>query len=209
MQQNSSINRASDALIIIDPQIDFCPNGALAVAGGDEIMAPISEFSAQFDEIIITQDWHPADHASFAVDHENVQPFQTITLDYGEQVAWPAHCVQGTQGADFHPDLHGAVQRAKLIIRKGYRPHIDSYSAFYENDRRTSTGLAGYLREKGIKRLFLAGLAYDFCVAYSALDAAAADFEVIVRKDLSRAISQDTASGMEAKMRAAGVDILD
>ena len=202
------INRASDALIIIDPQLDFCPNGALAVEGGDQIMADISAFSANFDEIILTQDWHPADHASFAANHQGVAPFSLIELDYGPQVAWPTHCVQGTKGAEFHPDLGEAVQRAKLIIRKGYRPHIDSYSAFFENDRKTATGLTGYLREKGMKRLFLVGLAYDYCVAYSALDGAAEGFDVIVQKPLTRAISPNSAAEMEEKMRAAGVMII-
>lgn len=187
--------RPGDALIVIDPQIDFCPGGALAVAGGDEIMAGIDALSAGFDLIVITQDWHPRGHASFASSHAGKAPFDTIDLAYGTQVLWPDHCVQGSGGAGFHPGLTGTVDRAHLILRKGYHPGIDSYSAFFENDQTTATGLAGYLRDKGVKRCVFVGLAYDFCVAWSALDAVRQGFEAVVVKHLTRAIAMPGADG--------------
>jgi nicotinamidase/pyrazinamidase len=187
--------RPGDALIIIDPQNDFCPGGALAVAGGDEIMVAIDALAGRFDLVVITQDWHPGGHKSFASSHEGGQPFGTAEMHYGIQVLWPDHCVQGTPGADFHPDLRTTVERAHLILRKGYNPGIDSYSAFFENDKVTATGLAGYLKDKGVKRCVFVGLAYDFCVAWSALDARRLGFEAVVVKPLTRAIGMPTPEG--------------
>lgn len=205
--------QAGDALIIIDPQIDFCPGGALAVAGGDEIMPAIAELASRFDLVVVTQDWHPRGHASFASSHQGAAPFGTTRMPYGEQVLWPDHCVQGSVGADFHPALAPALDRAHLILRKGFHPGVDSYSAFYENDRTTHTGLAGYLRDKGVRRCVLVGLAYDFCVAYSAVDAVREGFEAIVLKDLTRAIAMPAAGGgttadeAEAGFREVGVAV--
>lgn len=194
----------TDALIVIDVQNDFCPSGALAVAGGDEIASGINALMTDFAAIVLTQDWHPADHASFAANHPGTTPFSLVYMPYGPQVLWPTHCVQGTPGAAFHPDL--AVDRADLILRKGFRAGIDSYSAFFENDRTTQTGLDGYLRNRGVSRLVLAGLATDFCVAYSALDAARLGYDVAVRMDLCRAINlDDSLAAMRAQMTSAGV----
>jgi nicotinamidase/pyrazinamidase len=187
--------RSGDALIIVDPQNDFCPGGALAVAGGDEIMAGIAALSERFELVVITQDWHPADHKSFASSHPGEEPFGSADLAYGRQVLWPDHCVQGTSGADFHPALAGAVERAHLILRKGYNRGIDSYSAFYENDKATATGLAGYLRDKRVRRCVLVGLAFDFCVAWSALDAVKEGFEAVVLEPLTRAIAMPSDEG--------------
>ncbi|HVL55368.1 MAG TPA: bifunctional nicotinamidase/pyrazinamidase [Burkholderiaceae bacterium] len=180
------IDPHSDVLLIVDVQNDFCPGGALAVAGGDEVVPAINRVASRFEHLVLTQDWHPAGHRSFASSHAGQQPFASIRVDYGEQTLWPDHCVQGTAGAAFHPELD--VRRAELILRKGFRPQIDSYSAFYENDRRTPTGLAGYLRERGLRRVFLAGLATDYCVAYSALDARRLGFDAVVLHDACRAI---------------------
>lgn len=177
----------SRALIVIDMQRDFCPGGALAVAGGDRIVAPINALMSDHDTVILTQDWHPADHASFADNHPGAAPFSVTQMAYGPQVLWPAHCVIGTPGAGFHPDL----DRADLILRKGFRAGIDSYSAFFENDRTTATGLAGYLRDRGITDLTFAGLALDFCVAWSAMDATRAGFGARVIQDACRAIDLD------------------
>ncbi len=197
---------AAQALIVIDVQNDFCPGGALAVSGGHEIVPLVNRLIEDFDHVILTQDWHPAGHSSFASTHPGKQAFGTVELPYGAQTLWPEHCVQGTLGADFHPDL--VWTKAEMVVRKGFRSAIDSYSAFRENDHTTPTGLAGYLRERGIGRLTLAGLATDFCVAYSALDARAEGFEVTVQLDASRAIdlggSLDT---MVGKMRDAGVTL--
>ena len=173
------------ALIVVDVQNDFCPGGALAVAGGDEIVAPINNRMADFDAVILTQDWHPAGHSSFASSHQAAE-FSTTEMLYGSQVLWPDHCVQGGIGAAFHKDLD--IDRADLILRKGYRPGIDSYSAFFENDRRTSTGLEGYLKTRGVFDVTFVGLATDYCVAYSALDAARLGFAVSVDSALCRAI---------------------
>ena len=173
------------ALIVVDVQNDFCPGGALAVAGGDEIVAPINNRMADFDAVILTQDWHPAGHSSFASSHQAAE-FSTTEMPYGSQVLWPDHCVQGSIGAAFHKDLD--IDRADLILRKGYRPGIDSYSAFFENDRRTSTGLEGYLKTRGVFDVTFVGLATDYCVAYSALDAARLGFAVSVDTALCRAI---------------------
>lgn len=176
----------SDAIVVIDPQNDFCPGGALAVAGGDTILPRINALLAAFPVRVLTQDWHPADHASFAENHPGAAPFSVVPMPYGDQVLWPAHCVQGTVGAAFHPDL--AADRADLVIRKGFRPEIDSYSAFFENDHRTPTGLDGYLRSRGVERITFVGLALDFCVAWSALDAARLGYDVTVVEGACRAI---------------------
>ncbi len=177
------------ALIVIDVQNDFCPGGALAVPGGDEIVPGINALMTDFGAVILTQDWHPADHSSFASNHPGKQPFEMIEMPYGPQVLWPDHCIQGSDGADFHPDLDTIP--ADLVIRKGFRPGIDSYSAFFENDHATPTGLHGYLQERALKRLVMAGLATDFCVNFSAVDAAKLGYDVTVRLDLCRAIDLD------------------
>jgi nicotinamidase/pyrazinamidase len=193
-------------LIVVDLQVDFCPGGRLAVAGGDEIVAPINRLMADFDHVILTQDWHPADHASFADNHPGAQPYSLAQMTYGPQVLWPAHCVIGSAGAGFHPDLD--VSRAEAIIRKGFRRDIDSYSAFFENDYRTPTGLAGYLRERGLEELHFAGLAWDFCVAWSAVDAVRQGFDVTVIEDATRAIDLNGSRvGAGHEMRRAGVRI--
>ena len=198
------MNSASHALIVIDVQNDFCPGGALAVAGGDEIVPGINALMTEFRAVVLTQDWHPAGHSSFASSHEGAEPFSVTEMDYGAQVLWPDHCIQGSRGADFHADLN--TDRADMIIRKGFRPAIDSYSAFYENDRETPTGLSGYLRSRGVERLTFVGLALDFCVGWSALDGVKEGFTVEVREDLCRAIDLD--GSLEAardEMRASGV----
>ena len=177
---------STDALLVIDVQNDFCPGGALAVEGGDEIIPLINRLGQSFEHVIHTQDWHPANHISFASTHPGTQPFTTIEVPYGTQTLWPDHCVQGTPGADFQPGR--VLPHAEMIVRKGFRRDIDSYSAFLEDDHTTPTGLAGYLRERGLKRLFLCGLAYDFCVRYSAIDGTAAGFECIVIQDATRAV---------------------
>ncbi|WP_242136898.1 bifunctional nicotinamidase/pyrazinamidase [Sphingomonas sp. TREG-RG-20F-R18-01] len=202
--------KASDALVIVDPQIDFCPGGRLAVAGGDEIMAGIARLTPHFEHVVVTQDWHPAGHQSFASSHPDRQPFDTVAMPYGDQVLWPDHCVQETAGAAFHPGVQDAISRAHLIIRKGYNPQVDSYSAFFENDKVTRTGLAGYLRDKQVRRCVFVGLAYDFCVAWSALDARREGFEASILTDLTRAIAMPVQGGTtvdaaEAQFRAAGV----
>ncbi|WP_435164948.1 bifunctional nicotinamidase/pyrazinamidase [Falsirhodobacter sp. 1013] len=196
-----------DALIVIDVQNDFCPGGALAVAGGDAILPRVNAMMGAFPVRVLTQDWHPAGHSSFASGH-GLAPYGTIEMPYGPQVLWPDHCVQGTAGADFHPDLN--TDAADLILRKGFRPAIDSYSAFFENDRTTPTGLEGYLRTRGVTQVTLAGLATDFCVAFSALDAARLGFATRVAMGACRAIdlnaSLEEATG---QMRAAGVELED
>lgn len=194
------------ALLVIDVQNDFCPGGALAVAGGDEIIAGINMLMGQFDAVVLTQDWHPAGHSSFASIHSEKSPYDMIEMPYGPQVLWPDHCIQGTEGAAFHPVLE--TNQADLIIRKGYNPAIDSYSACFENDHKTSTGLEGYLRTRGIAEVTLVGLALDFCVNYSAVDAAQLGFKTHVRTDLCRAI--DLNGSLEeamSAMRAAGVHL--
>ncbi len=192
------------ALIVIDMQRDFCPGGALAVEGGDQIVPGINALMTEFETVVLTQDWHPAGHSSFASSHDGKQPFETTEMPYGTQVLWPDHCVQGGHGAGFHPDL--TTDRASLILRKGTHAAIDSYSAFFENDRTTATGLEGYLNTRGIRRLTFVGLATDFCVAFSAIDAAALGFAVTVRMDLCRAIDLDgSLAAAVDRMRAAGV----
>jgi serine/threonine protein kinase len=188
-------------LIVVDIQNDFCPKGALAVPGGDEIVPIINKMSRRFSHVILTQDWHCEDHLSFATSHPGKKPLQTVQLTYGDQMLWPDHCVQNTEGAEFHPKL--AVSNCELVIRKGYHREIDSYSAFFENDRQTPTGLAGYLRERGLTRLFVVGLATDFCVAYTALDARKLGFEVTVIEDACRGI------GVEGSIEAAWVQMLE
>ena len=199
---------ATDALIIIDIQNDFCPGGALAVAEGDTIVPRVNALMDAFSTVVLTQDWHPSDHASFAANHPGKAPFDTVELSYGPQTLWPAHCVQGSHGAAFHPELR--TDPAQLVIRKGFRSGIDSYSAFFENDRATPTGLEGYLRNRGITAITLVGLATDFCVAFSALDAARLGFGVTVDLAACRAIDLDgsLANSLRA-MRAAGVALED
>ncbi len=195
---------ASDALIVIDVQNDFCPGGALDVAGGDEIISRINGLMGEFATVVLTQDWHPANHASFAANHPGATPFSLIQMPYGPQVLWPTHCVQGTKGAEFHADLR--TDPAQMIIRKGFRPGIDSYSAFFENDHSTPTGLEGYLRSRGITTVTLVGLATDYCVAYSALDAARLGFRATVLEGACRAIDLNgSLAEAQNKMRAAGV----
>ena len=194
----------TNALIVIDIQNDFCPGGALAVAQGDAIVAGINALMADFDAVVLTQDWHPANHSSFADNHAGAAPYSMIEMPYGPQVLWPRHCVQGSNGAAFQGGLNS--DRADMVIRKGFRPEIDSYSAFFENDHKTPTGLDGYLRNRCVTKLVLAGLATDFCVGFSALDAASLGFDVTVRMDLSRAIDlEGSLAGMVEKMKAAGV----
>jgi nicotinamidase/pyrazinamidase len=178
-----------DLLLVVDVQNDFCPGGKLPVPHGDEVVPVVNRLAAKFPHIVLTQDWHPPGHFSFASTHAGRQPFETVTVAYGPQVLWPDHCVQGTPGAEFHPAL--ALPRAELIVRKGFRRAIDSYSAFFENDHRTPTGLTGYLHERGLSRVVLVGLALDFCVRYSAEDAHAQGFDVIVVEDACRAIDVD------------------
>ena len=196
--------RAADALVAIDVQNDFCPGGALAVPRGDEVVPVINRLSRRFPHVVLTQDWHPRGHVSFASSHPGRKPFERIQVSYGEQVLWPDHCVPGTPGAELHRGL-GTLE-ADIVVRKGSNPAIDSYSALYENDHRTSTGLAGYLRERGCRRLFLAGLATDFCVQYSALDARREGFEVFIVEDGVRGIDLDgSLTSAWERMAAAGV----
>ena len=178
-----------DIFLVVDVQNDFCPGGNLAVPRGDEVVALINALAAKFSHVVLTQDWHPRGHQSFASSHPGKNPYETIEVTYGRQILWPDHCVQGTPGADFRADLR--IPHAELVLRKGYHRDIDSYSAFYENDRKTATGLAGYLRERGFTRVFLAGLAFDFCVRYSAEDARRQGFEAVVFEDACRAIDVD------------------
>jgi nicotinamidase/pyrazinamidase len=195
---------ATDALIVIDVQNDFCPGGALAVTGGDEIISRINGLMGDFATVVLTQDWHPADHASFAANHDGAEPFSLTQMPYGPQVLWPTHCVQGTKGAEFHKNLR--TDPAQLIVRKGFRAGIDSYSAFFENDQTTPTGLEGYLRNRGVTSVTLVGLATDYCVAYSALDAARLGFKATVLEGACRAIDLNgSLADAQARMRAAGV----
>ena len=194
------------ALIVIDMQVDFCPGGALAVTGGDEIVGAINDLMPDFDAVVLTQDWHPADHASFADNHPRAEAFSTVQMPYGPQVLWPRHCVTGSAGAAFHPAL--ATDVADLVIRKGFRPGIDSYSAFFDNDHATPTGLAGYLRDRGLDDLTFVGLAHDFCVAWSAIDAARLGFASTVIEDATRAIDLNgSRAAARDDMRATGVSL--
>lgn len=194
----------NEALIVIDIQNDFCPGGALAVEGGDEIVTGVNALMSEFGAVILTQDWHPADHSSFASQHAGLDPFGLTEMPYGPQVLWPDHCLQGSKGAAFHAGLN--TDRADLVIRKGFRPAIDSYSAFFENDHATPTGLEGYLRTRGLTKLTMVGLATDFCVNYSAVDAAKLGFEVTVVQDLCRAIDLDgSLAAARSAMQSSGV----
>jgi nicotinamidase/pyrazinamidase len=198
---------SQDVLLVIDVQNDFCPGGRLAVADGAQVVEPIQRAARRFEHVILTQDWHPAGHLSFASAHPGKQPYETIPLSYGPQTLWPDHCVQGSAGANFVNSL--ALPQAELILRKGFRRQIDSYSAFFENDKLTSTGLAGYLRERGLKKVFCAGLAYDFCVGYSALDARKAGFEGVILKDACRAIDLNgSVQRIEEEFRNAEVTVV-
>jgi nicotinamidase/pyrazinamidase len=191
-------------LIVVDVQNDFLPGGALAVPGGDEIISAVNRLARRFENVVLTQDWHPAGHVSFAASHAGRKPFETIELAYGAQVLWPTHCVQGSKGAEFAAALD--VPHAQMVVRKGFHREVDSYSGFLEADRKTPTGLAGYLRERGLERCYIIGLATDFCVAWTALDARRLDFEATVIEDACRGI--DTGGSLERawkEMEAAGV----
>ncbi|MFX4221290.1 MAG: bifunctional nicotinamidase/pyrazinamidase [Thalassobaculum sp.] len=202
------IPRGTDCLVLVDLQYDFMPGGALAVAGGDTLVPVANRLAERFAHVVVTQDWHPAGHSSFASQHPGHAPFESVEMTYGAQTLWPDHCVQGTAGAELHRDL--ALDRADLILRKGHRSGIDSYSAFMENDHATPTGLAGFLRERGFRRLFFAGLATDFCVAWSVQDARKAGFEAVILTDACRAI--DLGGSLDAAMadmRAAGAVVAE
>jgi nicotinamidase/pyrazinamidase len=193
-----------DALIVVDVQNDFCPGGRLAVQKGDEVVPLVNAFAGRFENVVLTQDWHPPGHQSFATSHPGRKPFDSIKLPYGEQVLWPDHCLQGSDGAALHKAL--SIPHAQLVIRKGYNKNVDSYSAFLEADRKTRTGLEGYLEERGVKRVFVCGLATDFCVAWTALDARRLGFAAAVVEDACRAIdNQGSLAAAWEKMRKAGV----
>jgi len=192
--------RPNDVLLVIDVQNDFCPGGGLPVPRGDEIVMPINHMASRFEHVILTQDWHPRGHLSFASSHPGRKTYETIYVAYGPQVLWPDHCIQGTAGANFRSDLQ--IPHAELVLRKGYHREIDSYSAFYENDRKTPTGLAGYMRERGLERVVVAGLAFDFCVRFSSEDAHHEGFEVVVVEDACRGIDVD--HSMDETHRALG-----
>ena len=197
----------SDCLLIIDVQNDFCTGGSLAVPDADTILPFINQLGPQFGTVVLTQDWHPAGHSSFASSHAGKQPFDTITLAYGEQTLWPDHCIQASNGSEFHPDLQ--TDCSQLIIRKGFRSAIDSYSAFYENDHTTSTGLSGYLRERAVKRVVCVGLALDYCVRFSAVDACREGFEAIVLEEGCRGIIIDGSNEAARQlMHEAGVRLI-
>jgi nicotinamidase/pyrazinamidase len=197
----------NSALIIIDMQNDFCPGGALAVKGGENIVEPINKAQEEFDTIILTQDWHPKEHSSFAANH-NAEVYSNMEMDYGSQILWPNHCVQGSEGANFHRNLN--TNKGDLILRKGCNPKIDSYSAFFENDKNTTTGLEGYLKKKEIKQLYLCGLAFDYCVFYSALDGINLGFDVFVFQDLTKAIDLNNSKEIAKKtMTEKGVKQID
>ena len=195
----------ADAFLVIDPQNDFCEGGALAVQGGAGIMPLINQLSERFAKVIVTQDWHTPDQISFASNHPGAAPFTEIEVAYGRQMLWPDHCLQGSVGADFHPDVKPTIDRAVAVIRKGYNPAVDSYSGFFENDHRTPTGLAGLLRDLGVTRVFLAGLALDYCVRFTAEDAVREGFEAVVITDASRAIAPQTEAAALDSFRALGV----
>ena len=202
------LNSEITALVVIDVQNDFCPGGQLAVTDGDQVVSPINQMINKAHTVIATQDWHPAGHTSFASRHDGRTPFETIEVSYGPQTLWPDHCIQGTQRAAFHPDLH--IDAAQMIIRKGFRAAVDSYSAFFENDKVTVTGLHGYLQDRRIKKVVMAGLATDYCVAYSALDAARLGYDVQVVLPACRAIDLDGSLAAAAQqMTAAGVGLID
>ena len=199
---------SASVLIVVDVQNDFCPGGELAVPKGDEIVPLVNRLIDAFDHVVLTQDWHPRGHSSFASSHKGQAPFSSVRMPYGDQTLWPDHCVQGTPGAEFHSGL--VWSKAELIIRKGFRTAIDSYSAFYENDRATPTGLGGYLKERGLQKLVIVGLATDYCVAYSALDATRLGFEVAVVLDACRAIDLNgSLAWAQDEMRKAGVTLAE
>lgn len=192
------------ALIVVDIQNDFCPGGALAVPGGDEVIKPANQLMQSFDCVVQTQDWHPSDHSSFASNHKDIDPYDTIEMEYGEQVLWPDHCVQGTEGAEFHPDLE--TKPSQVIVRKGFRKDIDSYSAFFENDHETVTGLHGYLEAREVDELFVVGLATDFCVKWTVLDGLKLGYKVTLIEDAVRGIDIDGSVDAAMKeMKEAGV----
>jgi nicotinamidase/pyrazinamidase len=198
------IKMRQEALVVIDVQNDFCPGGALAVEGGHDIVPLINQLMTRFENVVLTQDWHPPDHSSFASQHKGRAPFESVEMPYGPQTLWPDHCIIGSKGAAFHPGLN--VDDAQIVIRKGFRQAVDSYSAFFENDHKTPTGLAGYLRERGLTKLTFAGLATDFCVAYSALDARKLGLEAEVLLSACRGIDlMGSIDVMLGKMRGAGV----
>lgn len=202
-----AIDPHSDVLLVVDVQNNFCAGGALAVPGGEDIVGLINRLGRRFANVVLTQDWHPAGHSSFASTHEGKAPFETTTMPYGPQILWPDHCVQGTNGAAFHADLD--IPHAALVVRKGFRPDIDSYSAFFENDQRTATGLGGYLLERRLSRVYLCGLATDFCVHFSALDARRQGFEAILIEDACRAIDlEGSLAAARTAMKGAGVTII-
>jgi nicotinamidase/pyrazinamidase len=199
---------SEDVLIVVDVQNDFCAGGALAVADGDAVIPVIHRVAPRFDHVILTQDWHTARHYSFASAHAGKKPFEQVEMPYGAQTLWPDHCVQRTRGAEFHPVLH--LPQAELILRKGFRPEIDSYSAFFENDKTTATGLGGYLRDRGLTRVFLAGLAYDYCVGYSGLDARRLGLAAVVIRDACRAIDLNgSVAGIEKRFAQTGVELIE
>jgi nicotinamidase/pyrazinamidase len=199
---------STDVLLVIDVQNDFCPGGDLEVTGGDSVIPVIHEIAPRFEHIVLTQDWHPPGHHSFASAYPGKKPYEQVRLSYGEQTLWPDHCKQQTPGAEFHPEL--SLPRAELILRKGFRPEIDSYSAFFENDRTTPTGLAGYLKERSLARVFIAGLAYDYCVGYSALDARRLKLPVVVIRDACRAIDLNgSVEAIEKQFAASGVTLIE
>lgn len=196
-----------DVLLVVDVQNDFCTDGALAVPGGEKVVPAVNRIAQRFSNVILTQDWHPRDHVSFAANHPHKRPYDTIELDYGTQVLWPTHCVQGTPGAEFHKSLQ--VPQASLIIRKGIHRHVDSYSALYENDHKTPTGLVGYLRERELKTVFLVGLAFDFCVRFSAEDARKVGLEVAVIEDACRGIDVDgSVAATHRSLKELGVPVV-
>ena len=196
----------TDLLIVVDVQNDFCPGGTLAVPEGDDVVPVINGLATKFDHVILTQDWHPAGHSSFASAHPGKRPFETVNLPYGDQVLWPDHCVQGTPGAAFHPDLD--IPKAELVLRKGFRSEVDSYSGFYENDRTTSTGLAGFVRERGFSRIVLVGLALDVCVRYTAEDGARMGLDVMIVEDGCRAIdSEGSLDAARNRFRDLGISV--
>jgi nicotinamidase/pyrazinamidase len=193
-----------DALVVVDVQNDFCPGGRLAVQKGDEVVPIVNELARRFENVVLTQDWHPSGHSSFATSHPGTKPFDSIKLPYGEQVLWPDHCVQGSDGATLHKDL--AIPHAQLVVRKGWRKDVDSYSAFVEADRKSRTGLEGYLDELGVERVIVCGLATDFCVAWTALDACKLGFDCAVIEDACRAIDmQGSLAAAWERMKKAGV----
>ncbi|MFQ5972930.1 MAG: bifunctional nicotinamidase/pyrazinamidase [Alphaproteobacteria bacterium] len=199
---------STDVLLVVDVQNDFCPGGALAVPDGDAVVPVVNRILQRFAHIVLTQDWHPVGHSSFASSHPGRKPFEVIEVSYGDQVLWPDHCVQDTHGAAFHRDLD--TTRSELILRKGFRPAIDSYSAFYENDRTTATGLAGYLRERDLQRTFLCGLATDFCVRYSAADAHREGFDVVIVEDACRGIDvEGSMAETREEFMKLGVEVVD